>query len=608
MANRRISISELEFDSIKQNFKEFLRAQNKFTDFDFEGSNMSILLDILAYNTHYNAVYTNMALNEVFLDSASRRGSVVSIAKSLGYTPRSYRCASTVVDFVVTGVPLDQSGERPPFITLPKYSTFQVVNSGVRYTLYTQEDITAGRDEGDLNYYFEGVRVMEGAPVVNTYEFDGSNSLRLPNDNVDTSTITVKVQDQPGSSNFQVYLPTESLVSADGDTPVFFTNELDGLYAVEFGDGVVGKRPPIGAIVTVEYMVSSGSAPNGTRLITYSGSDPAGGVVSNLTMRTPIGGGSEPEDIEQIRFNAPNFYASQNRAVSAQDYESILLKTVPSIRDVAVWGGENNNPPVYGKVFISARTFSGGTLSLNEKDEITRTILNQYKVVSVIPEFTDPDIIEVELDLVAYYDTTVASRSPDTLRTLVTEAIIDYNENELGRFNRILRQSIVSRIVESVDDSFVSSVPRMRLYRTITPVFSRVNNYRIEVGNPFIPGTINSSGIFVPDVLTPCVITDDGLGTLRLETVETGIRRIVGNIGTVDYNTGSFRLDNLNILRLETSTFKINGLPASADIVSTLNQTVEIDLSLLKVSVIADESTKGRAYSGNKFQITNSRI
>lgn len=603
MSTRRINVANLEFDQIKQNLKEFLRGQSQFSDFDFEGSNMSILLDVLAYNTHYNALYTNMALNEVYLDSASRRDSVVSLATSLGYVPRSHICAKTTINFTVTGV-----STAPAFITLPKYSTFVGVNDSVRYTFYTKEDITVARNEFN-EYPFTGVEILEGAPVTTVIEYTDRNAFRIPNKNVDTTTLVVRVQETPGSTSYESFEVATSVTNVDETSAVYFLRETsDENYEISFGDGVFGKALSVGNVINLTYFVCSGEEPNGIRSISYSGNPILGGSIEGLTLDYAVAGGRYSETVEEIRFNAPNFYASQNRAVSALDYESIILSKVPEIEAVNVWGGENNTPPIYGKVFISATTASGRGLSLQLQQSIVNDVLNDYKVVSVIPEFVNPEYLEVELDLVAYYDKNSATKTAAELQSIITDAVLAYNETDLAKFNRIIRQSQISRLTESTDPSIISCVPRMRIYRTVTPTFNKETNYTISIGNPFLRNSILSSRFYLKDYPHVCYIDDNCvLGNLRLVAVIDGVATPIRSAGSIDYN-GTITLTNLNIVRLADSKFVFGFTPSSADVAGLFNQIVVIDETKLKVSMVADETAKGRVISGNRFTFTPNTI
>lgn len=608
MAIKRISVANLEFDSIKDSLKEFLRGQPQFTDFDFEGSNMSILLDVLAYNTHYNALYTNMALNEVFLDSASKRSSVVSLAKSLGYTPRGYAGGKTLVDFVITNTVYDTSIGPDAYLTLPKYSEFQGVKDGVRYSFYTLEDITSPVSTNGT-YAFQDVEIIEGVPTSNAFEYTEQNAFIIPNTNIDISTLVVRVQPNPSNSYFDTYNYANTHANLDGESKVFFIKELDGNTVLYFGDNIIGKRPDVGSIINTNYILCSGADSNGIRVITFAGAVPNSGEISNLTIQTPINGGRSPENIEEIRFNAPNVYAAQNRAVTSTDYESLLLSKVPAIEDVTVWGGENNEPPIYGKVFISAKTTSNRTLSILEQETIKKDVLDKYKMVTIIPEFVNPAFINVGIDAAVYYDESVTRSSAETLKTALINSLVNFNTIELRKFNRILRQSQLHRLFESVDPSIISSVVRMKMHRSFDVELKRLSNYTVKIINPFMPGTISSSAFYVnANDTDPYYFMDDGLGVLYIHKIVNGISQTRTPIGTVNYDGGILQITNLHVARLATSELTLSISPAAADIASLYNQIVQIDTSKVKVSVISDKTTQGRAMTGNAFVFTGKNI
>jgi hypothetical protein len=605
--NRKIQVGSLEFDEIKASLKEFLKGQSQFSDYDFEGSNMSILLDILTANTYYNNIYTNMAINETFLDTASKRSSVVSRAKELGYTPRSYTCAKTTANFVVTNADV-----TVPYITLPKYSTFSGIKDSVKYTFYTTQDYTAGIDTTDPSVYkFSNVEIIEGSPIINRFVYssvDNATTFILPNPNIDTETLTVRVQEPP-STLYETYLPVSNFADVDENSKVYYLGEKEnGEYELSFGDGILGKALVNGNIITTNYMVSNGSGANGISNITYTGPSLGTGTIENLTITSAVYGGREAETTEEIRYNAPNFYASQNRIVTALDYETFILNRVSSIKAVSVWGGETMVPPVYGKVYISAQTTSGKTLTYQEQQDIITDYINPYKMVTIIPEFINPEYINVELNVVAYYDPTLTAKSAGDLITSITSTMLYMNVTELQQFNRILRGSYVSRKVEEVDPCITSCVPRMKMHRTVTPIYNVATNYDINIGNPFEAGSIISTPFFIDNFGNVCYIDDDSQGNLLLYTLINGVRYDLRNTGTVDYEHGRMVINNLNIVRLSTGSFVFTINPSSSDIVSMNNQIVQLDVAKLAVSLVVDETNNGRIYKGNRYEFTPIKI
>ena len=344
--NRRIKVAELDFDGIKTNLKNYLAGQSQFTDFDFEGAGISVLLDLLAYNTHYNALYHNMSVNEMFLDSAAKRESVVSIGKMLGYTPKSAICPTATIQLVASNV----SG-NPDTLTLPKASTFSSTIDGTAYTFQTTAAITASR-ASDNTYTFASVGLTEGTMVTNTYTVASNTRYLVANKNADMTTLSVQVQEDPNNASFLGYTLIDNIVNAGPQSRIFFTKEVeDGLYEVEFGDGAVGFQPPNGATVRINYCVSSLTAANGAKLFTYTGGS-LGSATINITTTSAASGGADQESIDSIKFNAPKSFAAQNRAVTADDYKVILPQLYDNVDAISVWGGEENDPPVYGLSLI----------------------------------------------------------------------------------------------------------------------------------------------------------------------------------------------------------------------------------------------------------------
>jgi hypothetical protein len=603
MSNRRIRVSELDFDQIKENLKDFLRGQSQFSDYDFEGSNMSVLLDVLAYNTHYNALYTNLAINEVFLDSASKRDSVVSLAKGLGYTPRSAYSARTVVDFKVVN-----TIDALPFLTITKNSPFNGQIDSSRFVFYTNKDITVAKDENN-EYVFEDVELVEGIPLRNRLQYTEDNRYVIPNANIDTSTLKVRIQETINSSSYTTYTLADLQGTVDGESQVYFIKETDsGFYELFFGDGILGKPLQSGNVINIEYFVSSGFAANGIKTLQYGGTRPNGGSIANISLQFQTSGGREPETTDEIRFNAPNLYASQNRAVTATDYEAIILNKVPAIEDVVVWGGENNMPPAYGKIFISASTKTGISLSFEEKRDIIENTLDKFKVVGTVPEFVTPEYIDIQLDVIFYYDQTTTTKSLTDLRTIATELLFEYNNSQLKKFNKIFRSSAISRIIDSVDPSITSSSIRTKMVKTVPVIFNKNTNYSIVFGNPIEPRSLQSTQVISVSSPNPIAFYEDGDGILKYYEVVQGLKVDKGEIGTIDYSRGIVSINSISIFSLPFEEFKISVRPDTFDIISIFNQIVRIDTSILTVSPIVDNSTQGRTLSGNKYIFSSNKI
>ena len=601
MSTKRINLTSLEFDQIKANLKNYLRDQPQFSDYDFEGSNMSILLDVLAFNTHYNALYMNLAVNESFLDSASKRSSVVSLAQALGYSPRSARCARGKVSFTLSGV----SG-NPAFFTVEKGTSFYSLKDGTRFNFYLPNDVTSNNV---LNTYtFTDVEVIEGQLQTQRFIYNNKNVFTINAENLDTSTLVVRVQESSASTSYEVFQQSITYAGLDQNTPVYFIRENGiGLYELSFGDGVLGKPLAPGNVINVSFSTSTGEAPNGISQLSFANGSIGNSVVTNVNVGTLINGGRFAEDIEDVRFNAPNFYASQNRAVTGADYESLIMSKIPNIESVLVWGGENNNPPVYGKVFICPRSTSGNTLTYNEKQSIVNTI-NEYKIVAVIPEVVDSERLFVEMDLVIYYNPTQTVKTQDEYRSIAANLLANYNDVELQKFNKILRKTSVIRIIESIDQAVLSVVPRMKIRFAHRVVYNQPFNYSIDTNNPFTPGTLLSSAFTIEGVDDPCFIDDDGNGNLTLFTNTNSMRRDLKTIGTVSYDTGSVYVNSLNVITSSLAELTFRVTPSSADVVSVNNRIVELDMAKLSVSVITDTTELSRVSVGTNYTFTQDKI
>lgn len=608
MANKRINVASLDYEGIRNNLKEFLRGQEQFKDFDYEGSNMAVLLDVLAFNTHYNSLYANMAVNENFIDSASKRSSVVSIAKSLGYTPKTRKSAQALLSFTVADVPGD-----PDFLVVPRYTTFQTSKDGVKYLFNTIEEYSAEAD-ASRRFLFPAVTVLEGAVSSMRFVVTPTSRFVIPSKDVESSTLRVKVEDSETYKSFKFYVNADRESKIDGSSTVYFMKEtFDGFTELVFGDGVFGKQLENGNIVTVEYLLSKGSAANSIKRgfgLAVANTLP-GTLLGLIVMSAEQGGtfgGAERESIEEIRFNAPNLYASQGRAVTETDYEAIITEKVPTVDQCIVWGGEKNVPPVYGKVFVCAKTTSGAPLTFTEKEHILRSVIDPLKVMSVVTEFVDPANIDVILDVRVYYDPRqTASRDSDIV-TYTKQVALQYGANELGKFNRVFRASQLSRLIELSDDGIVSTVIRPRIGFEIVPSFAVSANYEVHTGNPLVPGSLQSEAFYMlsardpkTDVLTPLYFDDDGAGAVRLYSLADGVRVYAARaVGSIDYSTGSVRLEDLKIHNAIFSNLRLSATPSSSDVAGFNFNVLRLSPEQLKISAVRD-SVDSRGANGFTF-------
>lgn len=606
--NKRISVAELDFDAIKLNIKNYLKGQSEFSDYDFEGSAMAVLIDLLAYNTHYNSIYTNLAFNEMFLDSASKRSSVVSLAKMLGYTPVSAKCATATVNITISNPTSD-----PAVVTLPPYQPFSATVDGNTYIFYNRGALTVSKNTLGV-YQFPNVTIVEGTPLKFKYTYTDGQRIIIPNSNVDLSTLSVRVQETASSDEYTVFSKVEDLVVANESTNVYFIKEIDnGLYELNFGNGVVGTALSPGNVITLDYFVSSLEKANNVKSFVYGGVTLLG---SNLTVTTVSNssGGAVPEAISSIKFNAPRTYAAQNRAVTPEDYRVLVRTILPEAETVQVWGGENNIPKIYGKTFICVKPTTSTKLTSLQKEYLVSSLLKR-NVVSITPEIVDPEYLNINIDCTVYYNDRNTSKTPSQLTTIVKNAIISYNDDNLKKFDGLLRFSRLSSIIDASDSSITNNVTKLTITRRVVPKYNLNSEYTINLINPIsqegnnLGEVFKSTGFLIPNSTNVHYLDDDENGNVRLFYYDTNYSKVVVNatIGTISYSTGLINIKNLNIVSLAEDAFEITIKPASYDVVSALNQIVQIDQEFLNISVIADKSSSGNLEAGQNYVFTSIR-
>lgn len=612
MANKKIQTAELDFDNIKTNLKTYLKGQNQFKDYDFEGSTLSVLLDVLSYNTHYNALYTNLAINESFLDSASKRGSVVSRAKEIGYIPSSAKCATATVDVVVSN-----TTSTPTTLTLPKYSLFTTKVDNTQFNFYTLEDNTALVSNG--TYTFSNITIREGTPLSFKYTVSSGQRYIIPNIDVDISTLGVRVQDTSTSTNFSTFINQEEIINLTSKDNVFFIKEIEGeMYELEFGNGVIGKALENGNVVHISYFVGNKTLPNGARTFMYQGSTLLGGVVSTTTKLAAFGG-VDKEDIDTIRYNAPRAYQSQNRGVTVNDYKSIILTRYDEAESVNVWGGEDNIPPVYGKVYLSIKPKTSQTLTNLQKDYVINSILKPRNIVTITPEIVDPEYINIEVDSTIYYNPRTTTKTTSQINTLARGTILDYNNNYLNSFDGIFRFSQFSKYLDSTDPSIVSSITTLKLHREVQPKYNVSSNYRIDLVNPIyyseVPEqSVLTSGFYMAGYTEILYMEDlpyaeTGTGTFRIFYYDADLNKqyLPLTIGSIVYSTGTIDISALTVTGVVDGTWDFVIKPQSNDIVSIRNQLVRILDKDVTVNVIVDKVSVGDAAGNANYIFTSSR-
>lgn len=611
--NNKISVSELDFDAIKSNLKEYLKGQDKFSDYDFEGSGLSVLLDVLAYNTHYNALYTNLAVNEAFLDSASKRNSVVSIAKALGYVPDSAHGATAFITMVVSN-----TTSTPAVINLPKYTQFTTVVDSVTYNFYTMEEYVAVLNSENNTYSFNSIAIKEGTPLLFKYEVMPGQRYILSNDNIDVDTIRVRIQDNATSSTFTTYTRNENLLELNELSKVFFLKEIEGeYYELEFGNDVIGKALQNGNIVNIEYMTCNKDLPNGARTFSYQGSSLLGGTISNPITLIAAQNGVDKEGIDTIRYNAPRAYSAQNRAVTVNDYKNIILSQFSEAESVNVWGGEDNIPPTYGKVFLSIKPKSTNALSESQKSNIIETILKPRNVVSITPVIVDPEYIDIEIDTSVYYNPKTTNKAENDIKSLVLSAINSYANNYLDSFDGVFRFSKFSAEIDAAEPSIISNITTLKLHRGVEPKYNIFAQYNIELGNPIYGSglpeqSILTTGFFVPDynfaVYMEDFPTNTTNGQLRMFYYDDQLnKQYLKTLGSVDYAKGSIVISNLNIIGIDSSVFEFIIKPQSNDVISIRNQLVRIPQEKVNINILVDKVASGDAAGNANYVFTSSR-
>src|SRR5210317_1688468 len=542
MASNKLEISAIDFDQIKANLKTFLQNQAEFQDYNFEGSGFSILLDLLAYNTHYLAYNANVVANEMFLDSADLRNSIVSLAKMLGYTPTSPRAPIANIDILINNA----TGTS---ITMDKGTVFSTSVNGVSYQFITNADATITPVDGV--YRFSNVNVYEGSSVTYKYTVDSSDPDQrfiINSTRADTSTLKVKVQNSISDTTTTTYNLSTGLTSLDNTSKVYFIQEVeDNKFEVYFGDGVIGKSLDDGNIVILEYIVTNKTEANGASTFTLSGS--VGGFTDvTITTVSNAQGGAEAQSKESIRFNAPLQYSAQDRAVTTSDYETKVLELYPNAQSVSAWGGEDDETPVYGVVKIAIKAASGSTLTDTTKQSII-TQLKRYNVASVRPEIVDPETTTILLNSNVRYNQNTTTKTADTLKSNIITTLTNYNTDTLNQFDGVFRYSKITGLIDNTDASIISNITTLRIRKTFTPTIDTSTRYDVYFRNGLYNphsghkaeqgGILDSSGFKINgDTSTIFFLDDDGQGNVRRYSLNGAVRVYANNTqGTIDYTT-----------------------------------------------------------------------
>lgn len=565
----QLDVSELDFASIKQSLQTYLQSQDEFSDYNFEGSGLSVLLDVLAYNTHYNAMLSHMIVNESFLDSAVKRSSVVSLAKAIGYTPRSRRSAEATVNLVV----YPPAGYTDTILTITRDTRFQTTVDGQFYTFFPQTgqfSILRSNQGRDL-FYFPNLKIKEGRRVSNNFIVNSSNltgPFTIPNVGVDTSTLRVRVQKSATDFGLTTFTHRDKFIDVKSTTAAYFIEEgADSLYQIRFGDGVVGKALEAGNIVIIDYLATVGAPANNARQFSVGNTlTLSGEQVVVQTVQSSVGGTSR-ESVDSIKQNAPRYNSTKERAVTARDYQSLILAANPNVESVSVWGGEDNDPPMYGKVFLSLNPVLGSIITQSDKDKIQAEIIGPKTPIAIIPEFVDPEFTYVGIQLNVSYNSKATGLTSGQIINLAKTAIQNYFSTQLNSLNKHLYYNDIHRELLNISDAVVSLALNYRLQKraTVTDI-NALGTYRDTFNVKLQPRTFystwfnyelsnNTYKVKIVDVPETGVVAPsyNGTGTLALETQDG---KQIKTVGTIDYDTGKIEFPDL-IVKSTYSTERI---------------------------------------------------
>ena len=627
-----VNFSNVDFDEIKESIKDYLRANSNFTDYDFEGSNLSAIVDTLAYNTYISSYNANMITNEVFIDSATLRENVVSLARNIGYVPRSRKAAVADISFSV-----DASNTTAVTLTLKAGVVLTTANQfgGNSYTFTIPEDITVPVTSTGVAF-FTNIKVYEGTFINQTFTASSRNPNQryiLPNAGIDADLIRVIVKDNESSTVKDKYSRFSSLFGVDASTMLFFLQEIENeRYEIMFGDGVFGKKIEEPNFVEVSYIVSNGSEANGLSNFSYSGrlvGNDGQSVTSGVSLvftNSPSSGGSAIESIESIKKYAPQIYASQNRAVTAADFEALVPRIYAEAESVSAYGGEELVPPAYGKVFISVKPYNGVFLSRTVKENINRE-LRKYSCAGIITEILDLKYLYVETESTVYYDTSKAASS-DGIQNVVLDNLVKYaNSTQLNKFGARFKYSKYLGVVDNSESAITSNITTVFMRRDMEPSLNTFGEYEICFGNEFhIKNTngynIKSSGFFVSGI-SDCLYLGDlpnadrATGTVFLFKLAASTQPVVvkRGIGIIDYIHGEIKLNPINIISTkltrgvpgaEVPLIQISTCPFSNDVIGLQDLYLQLDTSNSTVTMIPDDISSGTNTSGSSYKVTSS--
>ena len=604
---KRLTVTEFDFDEVKDNLKVFMRNQTEFKDYDFEGSGLSALLDVLAYNTHYLGFNANMLANEMFLDSSQLRSSVVSHAKTLGYTTRSATSATANVNVFLNTTNVSA--------TMPAGTVFTSSVGDTSYQFVTIQSVTALLQGSTI--LFDDVVIYEGSYVSTRYTVDVQNveqRFLINNDRADTTTLTIKVQNSLADTTLTTYILATDIATLTSTSNVYFLQEVeDGKYEIYFGDGILGSTLEDGNIVIMNYIVTNKGVADGAAVFVSSA---AIDTVNSVNVRTlsPSAGGAEPESIESIKYNAPLDYASQGRCVTTEDYKTYVRQLFANTQAVSIWGGEDgsfnsvtgiSDIAEYGKIFISVKSITGLNLNEIQKSQLV-TGLAPYTVASLTPVIVDPEILNLIISVNFKFDSNATTHKKESLQSIVFDTITNYNNNYLKVFNSVFRHSQFTALIDASDTSILNNITTVVLSLLHTPSTSGLFSFTVNFANQLYHphsghnsisgGIIASTGFYIQDNTNEMFFDDDGIGNLRIYYLDSGARTYYDLLaGNVNYINGLISVNPVYITSVSSvddnisTSIRITASPASVDIVSKRNQIVEIDI--INTTIIGSQDT-----------------
>ena len=589
-APSNLRLTGLDFDELRSNFKNYLETQEEFTDYDSTGSAFSVLLDVLSYNTHINSFYLNMIANEMFIDTAIKRNSLMSLSKMLGYLPKSRKSSYANVTISVT--PTD----NPSNITIAKNTRFKSEINGITFTFVTDRSYSAVAN-GNSTVTLSNIKLVQGEPLTFRYTAntsDHSIKYKIPNRGIDTDSITVNLQESEENTTQSSYTLATDLLNVNSSANVFFIEpDADDTYQIRFGDGILGRKEKTGNIVIIGYNLTNGVLGNGARIFSPV-STVAGYPGATVTTISASVGGSDEESNDNIRFNAPRHYEVQNRAVTANDYKRIITREYPQAESVVVYGGENADPPEFGKVYIGIKPKSGLAITTSVKDFISE-VLTKYNVGSITPDFVDIDYIFPILTLTVNYDSRFTSKTTSVLQRDVLNSITSYSTNELQEFSKDLRISKLTRTIDDTNTSIVGNELSIKLKKSFNPTLSEKLNYTIRFSNRIHHphaghmGAVTSTEFTILDgenISRSGCKFDDVDGIIRVFRIVDGNKKIVyENQGTIDYEKGEIILNLFNPSAYIGSSLDIIAKPENQDVRPLREQVVLISESNINITM-----------------------